>query len=82
MRRCLLPRNEGRYDFGRHADGPSQRFVDNCPLGSGANADFPVCTREFHKSIRSRALWRIADLIRAYRAGRIDGYYDVIAMSK
>jgi len=24
----------------------------------------------------------IADLIRAYRAGRIDGYYDVIAMSK
>ena len=24
----------------------------------------------------------IADLVRAYRAGRIDGYYDVIAMSK
>ena len=24
----------------------------------------------------------IAELIRAYRAGRIDGYYDVIAMSK
>jgi hypothetical protein len=24
----------------------------------------------------------IADLIRAYHAGRIDGYYDVIAMSK
>jgi hypothetical protein len=24
----------------------------------------------------------IADLIRAYQAGRIDGYYDVIAMSK
>jgi len=30
----------------------------------------------------STRLTPIADLIRAYRAGRIDGYYDVIAMSK
>jgi hypothetical protein len=40
---------------------------------------------QFRNAPGARASTRlnpIADLVRAYRAGRIDGYYDVIAMSK
>src|SRR4051812_17242930 len=54
-------RNEGRYDFSRHADGPAQRLVDNRPLRLRANAEFPVRSAKFHQAIEPRALRSIAD---------------------
>jgi hypothetical protein len=54
-------RNEGRYDFSRHADRPAQRFVDNRPLSLRPNADFPVRAGEFHQPVESSALRRLAN---------------------
>src|SRR5579864_506453 len=58
---CLLLRNEGRYDFSWHSDRPPERLVDNRPLSSCANANFPVSAGELDEAIGPGALRLVAN---------------------
>ena len=81
--RCI---SSSRETTGRSSTATSRRCPSPKRAHSSARCRTGVCGSSFETMRPARRastrLNPIADLIRAYRAGRIGGYYDVIAMSR